>query len=80
MINVNIEKNANESGSSVLRRFTKRVQEWGGLNRVRSIRYAERTKSDYVKKKNTLKVLNRRADNDLQIKLGKKAPGRPGRK
>ena len=42
MTNVSVDKHQNESGSSVLRRFTKRVQESGVLNKVRSIRYSDR--------------------------------------
>jgi ribosomal protein S21 len=76
MINVEIQRNNNESAPNVLKRFTKRVQGAGILNRVRSLRYAERTKSPYVKKKQTLKALRRKTDRDLQIKLGKISEGR----
>lgn len=71
MQNVAVDKNSNENNTSVIRRFTKRVQESGVLRRVRSIRYTERAKSDYVKKKNTLKVLKKRAKVEEYLKLGK---------
>jgi len=71
MINVQIEKNQNESDLSTLKRFTRKVQESGVLPRVRSIRYAERTKSPYVKKKNKLKSLARKAEFEKLVKLGK---------
>lgn len=71
MQNVAVDKNSNENNTSVIRRFTKRVQESGVLRRVRSIRYTERAKSDYVKKKNTLKVLKKRAKVEEYLRLGK---------
>lgn len=71
MINVNIEKAQNESDLSTLKRFTRKVQESGVLPRVRSLRYAERTKSPYVKKKNKLKAITRKTDIEKLIKLGK---------
>ncbi len=71
MINVNIEKNATESASSVLRRFTKKVQESGVLNRVRSIKYTERNLSFYKKKKAALEKIRRQKERESMIKLGK---------
>jgi ribosomal protein S21 len=71
MINVEIQRNNNESAPNVLKRFTKRVQGAGILNKVRSLRYAERNASPYVKKKRTLKGLRRRAERDRLIKMGK---------
>lgn len=71
MINVNIEKNATESAASVLRRFTKKVQESGVLNRVRSTRYTLRTLSDYKKKKGALERLRRQKERESLLKLGK---------
>lgn len=71
MQNVAVDKNQNENNTSLIRRFTKRVQESGVLRRVRSIRYEERAKSDYVKKKNTLKVLRKRAKVEEYLRLGK---------
>ncbi len=81
MINIQVEKNSNENNLSLLRRFTKRVQGSGILNRVRGIRYYERTKSTYTTKKIALKKLRSREANDLGIKLGKIKPvERPTRK
>lgn len=74
--NVEVTKNSNESNASVLKRFTRRVQEAGILPRVRSIRYAERNKSVYVKKKNALKMLARKENILELIKLGKMAEKR----
>ena len=71
MINVNIEKNATESAASVLRRFTKKVQESGVLNRVRSTRYTLRTLSHYKKQKGALERLRRQKERETLLKLGK---------
>lgn len=71
MNNVSVERNANESASSVLRRFTKRVQDSGILPRVRSLRDAKRVLSHYKKKKATLEVIRRRTETMRLMKLGK---------
>ena len=70
-INVQVEKNDKENTAGLLRRFTKRVRGSGILSRVRGIRYHERGKSEYVRKKKTLKRIAKRADREEQIKLGK---------
>jgi hypothetical protein len=71
MINAEVLKNNNENNLNLIRRFTKKVQGSGVLPRIRSIRYATRKQSKYVKKKKTLKVLKRRAEVDELIKMGK---------
>ncbi len=71
MINAEVVKNNNENNVNLIRRFTKKVQGSGVLPRIRSIRYASRKQSEYVKKKKTLKVLKRRAEVDELIKMGK---------
>ena len=71
MINVEIQRNNSENPTSVIKRFTRRVQGSGVLVRVRSLRYAKRAESKYVRKKRTLKGIRRKAARDLQIKLGK---------
>ena len=71
MINAEVVKNKNENNVNLIRRFTKKVQGSGVLPRIRSIRYASRKQSEYVKKKKTLKVLKRRAEVDELIKMGK---------
>jgi ribosomal protein S21 len=75
MINVEVQRNNNESATNILKRFTKRVQGSGVLTRVRGLRYASRNESTYVKKKRTLKSLKRRADRDILVKLGKAPEG-----
>jgi len=71
MINAEVVKTGNENSVNLIRRFTKKVQGSGVLPRVRSIRYATRKQSEYVKKKKTLKVLKRREEVAELIKLGK---------
>lgn len=70
-LNVSINKNQSESPSSVLRRFTKKIQEWGGLNKSRSKRYAERSLSYYKMKKEALKKINNNNIRLADIKMGK---------
>ena len=73
MISVNIEvvKGQNENNLGVLRRFTKRVQAAGILPKVRSKRYAERNKSENVKRAKTLARLKKREEINELLKLGK---------
>jgi ribosomal protein S21 len=71
MINVEVERNNSESATNLLKRFTKRVQGAGILNRVRGIRYSKRSESRYVRKKRTLKALKRREERAHLTKLGK---------
>ncbi len=70
-LNVSINKNQSESPSSVLRRFTKKIQEWGGINKSRSKRYAERSLSYYKMKKEALKKINNNNQRLADIKMGK---------
>ncbi len=71
MINAEVVRTGNENNLNLIRRFTKRVQGSGVLPRVRSIRYASRKASEYVKQKKTLKVLKKRENVAELIKLGK---------
>lgn len=70
-INIEIKKNTNENNASVLRRFTRRMQESGIVQRVKGNRYSERPKSKLAQKKSALKRLNRRAELEVLQKLGK---------
>lgn len=72
--NVEIVKKKNENNISVLKRFGRKVQESGVLKKSRSIRYASRNQSDYVKKKNKLKSLTKKEAYELALKLGKISP------
>lgn len=70
-VNVEIKRNKNESNVSTIKRFTKRVQGSGILPKVRSIRYEERKKSAFIKKKAKLKSLANKAKFDHLFKMGK---------
>jgi len=74
--NVEITKKKNESNISLLKRFGRKVQEAGVIRKSKSIRYAERPKSAFVKKKNKIKTLIKTAEIEKQIKLGKITPKR----
>lgn len=70
-INVEVQKTGSESSLSVLRRFSKRVQGSGVLNRVRSLRYKTRAQSLFKRKLSMLKFLERTAERERLAKLGK---------
>jgi ribosomal protein S21 len=74
MINIEVKRNGSENALTLLRRFTKRVQGSGVLPRVRSKRYSDRTISENVKRKKTLKKLARRAEIQDLLRLGKPVP------
>jgi len=69
--NVRVEKNPNENTTSLIRRFTKRVQGAGILRRVRGMRYRDREPSTFLVKKRKLTSLKKRAEREELIKLGK---------
>ena len=72
---VEVVRNQNESNPSVIRRFTKRVQDSGILKRARSLRYAKRKPSVYAKKKATLAKLTKRKTFERLKRLGKVEEG-----
>jgi ribosomal protein S21 len=74
MINVQVEKGGSENNATMIRKFTKRVQEAGILNRVRGLRYNQRAISPYVRKKKTLKSIKHREETAKLIKAGKMNP------
>ena len=68
---VEVAKGPNENNLSALRRFTKRVQAAGILNKVRSKRYSERAQSENVRRAKTLAYLKKKEQIAELIKLGK---------
>lgn len=70
-INVKVEKQDSENNTSLLRRFTKRVQASGVLPRVKSIRFNSRPDSNLKKKRQTLKRIEKKKEREKLIKLGK---------
>lgn len=73
-VNIEVTRNANETSTSLIRRFTKRVQGSGVLPRVRSLRYAVRPLGKFGRKKQALKRIGRRAEYAILEKLGKIVP------
>ena len=70
-INAEVQKQDAETSVNLIRRFTKRVQGAGLIQRMRSRRYYSRVKSAEVRRKQTLKVIKRRENVQELIKLGK---------
>ena len=68
---VQVEKNQSETNINLIRRFTKRAQSVGVIQKVRSLRYRKRGTSKFSQKKQALKVLERREKIFRLIKLGK---------
>lgn len=68
---IEIRKNPNENNPSVLRRFSRRVQESGIIQKVKNSRYNERTESKLKIKKSALKRMTRRQEIEKLRKLGK---------
>lgn len=69
--NVEVKKNNQESTANLIRRFTKRVQGSGIINRLRKERYFKRAKSETVNRLSKLKRLENRANYEKLLKLGK---------
>ena len=78
-VNAEVSKNENETAVNLVRRFSKRVQGAGLIQRMRSRRYQTRIKSINVRRKHTLKVIKRREDVQELIKLGKLEARVPGK-
>lgn len=69
--NVAVDKNNNESSANVIRRFQKRVQGAGIIQKVRTGRYHTRIKSRNVQKFGRLKKLVKKETYEELLKLGK---------
>lgn len=69
--NVEVKKNNQESTANLIRRFTKRVQGSGIINRLRKERYYKREKSEMVNRTAKLKKLEKKAKYETLLKLGK---------
>lgn len=70
MINVSVEKNGSENPTSLIRRFTKRVQGAGIIRRVKGARYTERPKSKLRRKKSAIRKITRREEYAEKERLG----------
>lgn len=79
-VNVEVNKNNNESPVNLIRRFTKRVKGSGILPRLRSTVYHKKPESGFKKKRHTLKAIEKRAEIEHLKKLGKMPENPRGRK
>lgn len=68
---IEVKKNMNENNASILRRFTRKIQESGIIYKVKNSRYNEREESKVKTKAAALKRINKRKANDKLRKLGK---------
>ena len=68
---IEVRKNPNENNASVLRRFSRKVQESNIIQKVKGSRYSERKESNLKMKKSALKRMVKRKANDKLRKLGK---------
>jgi len=68
---IEVKKNPNENNSSILRRFSRRIQESGIIRKVKGARYNVRKGKDKIVKNSALKRLARRKEIELLKKLGK---------
>jgi ribosomal protein S21 len=66
-----VNKNPNENNNSVLRRFSRRIQESGIVRKVKGARYNLRAESKLKAKKSALKRLEKRKEIEKLRKLGK---------
>lgn len=71
---IEVKKNTNESNMNLVRRFSRKVQESGIIQKVKSKRYNERDLSKLKTKMATLKRLNRRKATEKLLKMGKGNP------
>ncbi|OGI57558.1 hypothetical protein A3B85_01415 [Candidatus Nomurabacteria bacterium RIFCSPHIGHO2_02_FULL_37_13] len=70
---IEVKKNPNENNSSILRRFSRRIQESGIIRKVKGSRYNARKESKLKIKKSALKRISRRKEIEKLRKLGKMA-------
>ncbi len=68
---IEVRKNPNENNSSVLRRFSRRIQESGIIRKVKGARYNLRKESKLKAKNSALKRISRRNEIERLRKLGK---------
>jgi ribosomal protein S21 len=68
---VEVKKNANENNMNLIRRFSRKVQESGVIQKVKSKRYNKREESKVKTKVATLKRIARKKQQEKLFKLGK---------
>lgn len=70
-VNVEIKKTGNENAMSLIRRFSRKMQESGIIPKVKGQRYSERGLSKLSQKNMALRKLARRVEVERLKKLGK---------
>ena len=70
---IQVKKNPNENNSSILRRFSRRIQESGIIRKVKSARYNIRKESKLKVKKSALRRIARKKEIEKLKKLGRMA-------
>ncbi|MEX0930092.1 MAG: hypothetical protein WDZ79_00270 [Candidatus Paceibacterota bacterium] len=78
--NAEVIKKGNENSTSLLRRFTRRVQSSSALSAARKHRYFQRPLSRELTKQKKLDRLERRAKIEWLVKLGKIGEKNEGRR
>ena len=68
---IEVKKNPNENNSSVLRRFSRKIQESGIVRKVKAARYNLRKESKLKVKNRALTRMSRRLEIEKLKKLGK---------
>jgi len=68
---IEVKKNANENNMNLVRRFTRKVQESGIIQKVKSKRYNKRAESKVKTKIAALKKIARQKNQEKLFKLGK---------
>lgn len=68
---IQVKKNPNENNSSVLRRFSRKIQESGIIRKVKGARYNIRKESKLKIKNSALKKMARRREIEKLKKLGR---------
>lgn len=71
IINVEVKKNSTENGTGLIRRFSRKIQESGIIQKVKSKRYSSRAASSLSQKNMALKKMARRKEVERLKKLGK---------
>ncbi len=69
--NIELKRNLHENGISLVRRFSRKMQEAGIIPKVKSERYATRPMSKLAQKNMRIKSLARRVEVERLKKLGK---------
>lgn len=68
--NVDIKKTKKDNAMGMLRKFTRKMRNSGVLRKKRSLRYFERSKSDFQKKEDKLTRIDKQNEYERLEKLG----------